>query len=262
MIKLPVIKRSACETVQEPRLLCAKCGAPTGAALDLFAALGLPRKLTLDSAGLEQLYHDLGRRIHPDRFANGAAHLRDASLCGTALLTRSYRTLRDPVSRGLYWLELHGHKLAENNKSVPADLAETVFEVQEQLADLREARGGGGEGADRLRAGIEDRRVELHGAIEAAQQELAQNFARWDALPETHGAQSDGRNGVPSAADDGKRDALVADALPDASGVRNNSDRSKRDASVAELKSILSKIAYLRTLIRDIDRELDSAQAA
>ena len=35
-----------------------------------------------------------------------------------------------------------------------------------------------------------------------------------------------------------------------------------RDALVMELKTVLSKIAYLRTLIRDIDRELDSAQAA
>jgi molecular chaperone HscB len=210
--------------------LCAKCGAPIGAALDFFAALGLPRKLAIDSARLEQIYHDLGRRIHPDRFANGAAVLRDASLRGTALLTRAYRTLRDPVSRGLYWLELNGHKLAENNKSVPADLAETVFEVQEQLADLREARSGGGVGADQLRGEVENRRMELHGAIEAGQRELAQNFARWDALPAARG---------PSDVMDGGRDALVA-----------------------ELKSVLSKIAYLRTLIRDIDRELDSAQAA
>jgi molecular chaperone HscB len=202
-----------------------------GATLDLFAALGLPRQLSIDSTRLEQVYHDLGRRIHPDRFANRAANLRDASLRGTALLTRAYRTLRDPVSRGLYWLELNGYKLAENNQSVPADLAEMVFEVQEQLADLREARDGEGEAADRLRTRIEDRRAELHGAIEAARQELAQNFARWDALPDTHGVQSD--------ADAGKHDGLVA-----------------------ELKSILSKIAYLRTLTRDIDRELDSAQAA
>ncbi|MEA2678406.1 MAG: molecular chaperone HscB [Candidatus Binataceae bacterium] len=247
-----MIKCSSCETVQEPRLLCAKCGAPTGAALDLFAALGLPRKLSIDSARLEQLYHDLGRRIHPDRFANGATNLRDASLRGTALLTRAYRTLRDPVSRGLCWLELNGHKLAENNKSVPADLAEMVFEVQEQLADLREARGGGGTEADRLRAGIEDRRVALHCAIEAAQQELAQNFARWDALSDAPGVQSNARpdtHGGPS------------DAPPDMQGVQSDA-AGERDALVAELKSILSKIAYLRTLIRDIDRELDSAQAA
>jgi len=228
--------------------LCAKCGAPIGVALDFFAALGLPRKLAIDSARLEQLYHELGRRIHPDRFANGAAALRDASLRGTALLTRAYRTLRDPISRGLYWLELNGHKLADNNKSVPADLAETVFEVQEQLAELREARDGGGDGADQLRGEVENRRAELQNAIEAAQQELAQNFTRWDALPSS----------------------ARSDAGPDASGVpldarngaRSETGRGAPDALIAELKSILSKIAYLRTLLRDIDRELDSAQAA
>ncbi len=215
-----MIKCQACDREQQPRLLCAQCGAPLGAGLDLFAALGLPRKLTIDPARLEQTYHDLGRRIHPDRFASKSVRLRDASLRATALLTRAYRTLRDPVSRGLYWLELNGHKLADNNKSVPADLAEMVFEVQEQLADLRVARDGSGGEAERLRGAVDERRTELHRMIEGGSRELVQNFARWDA----HGAG--------------------------------------RDALVMELKLVLSKIAYLRTLIRDIDRELDSAQAA
>ena len=35
---------------EEPRLTCPECGAPLGVELDLFAALGLPRKLVLDSA--------------------------------------------------------------------------------------------------------------------------------------------------------------------------------------------------------------------
>ena len=74
------------------------------------------------------------------------AAVRDASLRATALLTRSYRTLRDPVARGLYWLELNGEKLAENNKRVPPDLAELVFEVQEQLAEMQLTRPGGGDG--------------------------------------------------------------------------------------------------------------------
>src|ERR1700683_927605 len=113
-----MIKCPSCERDQEARLLCANCGAPLGVTLDLFAALGLPQILTLDPSELEQVYHDLGRRIHPDRFANGSVSLRARSLRGTALLTRAYRTLRDPVSRGLYWLELNGYKLADNNKSV------------------------------------------------------------------------------------------------------------------------------------------------
>jgi molecular chaperone HscB len=225
-----MIKCPSCECEQEPRLLCAQCGGPLSAGLDYFAALGLPRQLTLDPARLEQIYHDLGRRIHPDRFANNSVKLRDASLRSTALLTRAYRTLRDPVSRGLYWLELNGHKLADNNKSVPADLAEMVFEVQEQLADLRTARDSGKGEAEGLRGAVDERRTELNRMIEGAQRELAQNFARWDALQ--------------------------------AHDVRDGAESAARDALVMELKTVLSKIAYLRTLIRDIDRELDSAQAA
>jgi molecular chaperone HscB len=219
-----MVKCQSCAREQEPRLLCAQCGGPLGVGLDLFGTLGLLRKLTVDPARLEQLYHDLGRRIHPDRFADKPVKLRDASLRGTALLTRAYRTLRDPVSRGLYWLELNGHKLADNNKNVPADLAEMVFEVQDQLADLRAARDGGEGETERLRGGVDERRTELNRMIEAAQRELTQNFAHWDAL--------------------------------------DHHDDASRDALVMELKTVLSKIAYLRTLIRDIDRELDSAQAA
>jgi molecular chaperone HscB len=226
-----MIKCQSCDSAQELRLLCGQCGAPLSTALDLFSALGLPHKLTLDPATLEQTYYDLGRRIHPDRFASREASLRDLSLRGTALLTRAYRTLRDPVSRGLYWLELNNHKLAENNKNVPADLAEMVFEVQEQLSDLRAARDAGANAAEPLRVEIQDRRAELHGLIEGTQRQLARNFARWDARP-TNDAYDLSSDGVGS------------------------------DALVTELKAVLSKTAYLRTLIRDIDRELESVQAA
>lgn len=185
--------------------------------LDCFAALGLPRKLTIDPHALEERYHELGRRIHPDRFVSSPPRIRTASLTGTALLTRSYRTLRDSVSRGLYWLELNGEKLAENNRQVPPELAATVFEVQEQLAELRKADSANGA----LRSAVEARRKELGETMDELGGKLAQNFARWDA-----------------------------------------SDGLDRAELVAELKATLSKIAYMRTLIRDVDRELDSSKAA
>ena len=216
-----MVKCPSCDRQQQPSLLCAECGAPIGAEVDCFAALGLERKLTLDPASLERIYHDLGRRIHPDRFAAKPVALRDASLRATALLTRAYRTLRDPAARGRYWLELHGHKLADNNKNIPASLAEIVFEVQDQLAELRAARNGDGGMVERLRGGVDERQEELSGMIDEAERELARNFARWDA---GHG--------------------------------------SANDALVNELKTLLSKIAYLKTLLRDVARELDSAQAA
>src|SRR5262249_56315874 len=101
----------SCARPQQPRVTCAHCGAPLAADLDLFNALGLPRLLQIDITELERAYHELGRRIHPDRFALASAEVRDASLRATALVTRAYRTLRDPISRGLYWLELNGYKL-------------------------------------------------------------------------------------------------------------------------------------------------------
>ena len=170
----------------------------------------------LDPDELERIYHELGRRVHPDRFANRPAAVRDASLRSTALLTRSYRTLRDPVSRGLYWLELNGEKLAENNKRVPPELAELVFDVQEELARLREANGA----EEGMREKVVARNSELERTMREAQQELAANFARWD-----QGGAGD------------------------------------RGRLVAELKTILSRIAYLRTLIRDVGRTLEPSAA-
>ena len=208
-----MIQCPSCGRRQGPRLTCEDCGAPLGAELDGFAAFSLPRKLVLDTSALERVYHELSRQIHPDRFAQGSAPVRDASLRSTALLTRSYRTLRDPIARGHYWLELRGEKLADNNKTVPPDLAELVFEVQDELSELREA------GSERLRERTRARRRELDDASNSLQRDLAQNFERWD------------------AGGDSKQLS-------------------------AELKAVLSKLAYLRTLIRDVDRELENLRAA
>ncbi len=212
-----MIECPSCGRRQEPRLICESCGAPLGADLDCFAAFALPRKLSIDSSSLERIYHDLSRTIHPDRFAQGTARARDASLRSTALLTRAYRTLRDPVARGLYWLELRGQKLADNNKSVPPDLAELVFEVQDELSELREASSSN---LQALQARTTARRAELESAMNGLHDELARNFDRWDA---------------------GAGDAAQL---------------------VTDLKAVLSKIAYLRTLIRDVDRGLENLKAA
>ena len=172
----------------------------------------------IDLGALERRYHELSRKIHPDRFASSAAPVRDASLRATATLTRSYRTLRDPVARGLYWLELNGEKLAENNKRVPPELAELVFEVQEQLAEMHDAPADS-DATRELAAEIVARRGQLQATMDARLAELERNFVKWDQRPD---------------------DNMLT----------------------LELKAILSSIAYLRTLIRDVDRALDNSKAA
>jgi len=166
----------SCGRRQGPRLICENCSAPLGAEVDGFAAFSLPRKLVLDTSTLERVYHERSRQIHPDRFAQGSARLRDASLRSTALLTRSYRTLRDPIARGRYWLELHGSPLGERNNQVPPALAELVFETQEHLAELRGASDPGA-----ARESIESAYADIDARLRALVAELEARYAVWDA---------------------------------------------------------------------------------
>jgi molecular chaperone HscB len=214
-----MVRCPKCSEAQAPQLCCGKCGTPLGADLDGFAALGLERKLVIDLARLEHGYHERGRQVHPDHFAGESASVRAASLKSAANLTKAYRALRDPVARGLYWLDLHGRKLSDGNQSVPADLAMTVFAIQEQLAELRETVATPAISVNRNE--IEEQRVRVQAELAAALAALGGNFVAWDGRME------------------GEEEALFA-----------------------ALKSVLARIAYLRTLLRDIDRALEIAQAA
>jgi molecular chaperone HscB len=207
----------SCGRVQEPRLLCVECQAPVAPDLDYFATLDLPRRLLINSRTLEEHYHEFGRRVHPDRFANAPVKVRAVSLRATALLTRAYRTLQDPIARGNYWLELNGQKLAQNNQQVPPELAAKVFEVQEAIEELQHASTEESAGA---RSNLLARREEVRAQLQGALSELHRIF-----------------------------------------GVIDES-AGPREQQFECLKLALAKIAYLKTLMRDVDKALDIRAAA
>jgi len=201
------------------QLVCAGCGvvAPAAPESDYFAVFSIPRRPTIDLSDLEQRYYAVSRALHPDLFHDRPPAEQAASLRMTALVNRAYKTLKDPVARGLYWLELHGESLGRDNERVPPALAARVFEVQEQLEELRAARKSGPADAETTAiAGVRD---ELRADLDGCDARLARNFERF--------AIVDGR-----LAADGGSDAL------------------------AETKKILAELHYVRTLLRDVDREL------
>jgi molecular chaperone HscB len=158
-------------------LVCLHCEAPQPlpAAADLFSVLGLPRRLVVDRAGLEERYHAASRVVHPDRHQEAAERNRELSLVASATVNRAYRTLREPVARGRYWLELHDAPLGERNNQVPPALASLVFDTQEQLEALRD-----GASADARRA-VEEVRVELDARVRGLVSQLEDRYAAWDA---------------------------------------------------------------------------------
>lgn len=188
-----------------PGLACPGCGAvqPVPAEADLFAVLGLPRRLALDPGELERRYHDASRAVHPDRYQTATARERELSLAASAVVNRAYRSLRDPVARGKYWLDLHGAPLANDSKAVPSEIAAQVFETQEKLAELRAARGTE---ADALRDGV---RI--------------------------------------------LRDGLAARLASLRDGLGTLYVGNGASASLDELRRRLAEIAYLRTLLGDVE---------
>src|SRR6266852_3062646 len=102
---------------------------------DFFSFLGLPRKLNLDMADFEQRYRALSRQFHPDYFYNATPAERRASLENSSYLNDAYRTLRQPIARVEYLLQLEGLAARgpeEASKQVPAALLEEVFALNEE----------------------------------------------------------------------------------------------------------------------------------
>ena len=153
---------------------------------DYFRFLGLPRKLNISASELEQNFRLLSRQFHPDYFYNATPAERRASLERSSYLNDAYRTLRQPISRMAYLLELEGlgatsAQRGEGETQVPPALLEEVFALNEELDDIRALRESGAAVEEwkarlgRARQPIEEKRA----AHESQLEELA---ARWDAL--------------------------------------------------------------------------------
>jgi molecular chaperone HscB len=165
---------------------CPACGRiqplPQGA--DFFSFFGLPRKLTLDLEILEQRFHSFSWKLHPDHFARASEEERQLSLDLSSQLNDAYRTLRDPVARVEYLLGLSAmRKEGQKKQQAPPELLEEVFELNESLDELREARASGGnaEQMSGLRAKLEFAQHKFESSLADVDKELASVSTDWDA---------------------------------------------------------------------------------
>ena len=131
--------------------LCASCKAilPPDAGTDRFAVLGLPRRFEVDLGAAESAYKELSRQLHPDRFARADPRARKAALARTVQLNDAWRTVKDPLRRAEYLLELAGYALAGGEKSpemsktrkvaAPPTFLIEIMELRDELATAQQA---------------------------------------------------------------------------------------------------------------------------
>src|SRR3954452_6248995 len=150
---------------------------------DYFRFFGLPRKLNVDAADLEQRFRTLSRQFHPDYFYNATPAERRASLEQSSYLNDAYRTLRQPISRIEYLLNLEGMAPsgpAEAARQVPPALLEEVFALNEELDEIRELRGTGAP-TQEWRARLERARQPIEAKRIDHEQQLQALAGQWDA---------------------------------------------------------------------------------
>jgi molecular chaperone HscB len=149
--------------------------------MDHFEIFGLPRKLRLDAAELQQRYYELSRRTHPD-IHQGAPPEDQAQILETsARLNAAYRALRHPIARVEYLVRLEeGRETAEGaavKPKAPPELLAEMFELQEALA---EAKAGGLDAGGRERLAAE--REQLLARHREEEERLAGPLSEaWDA---------------------------------------------------------------------------------
>ncbi len=128
----PVAKRA---------LFCHTCGAvqPPGQA-DHFARFGLDRNFQIDAGDLDRRYFGFQRNLHPDRFARRSARERAIAESQSASLNQAYETLKEPLTRAAYLLELAGIRSPAAHAATVDD-EELLSEAMENREALMEAEG-------------------------------------------------------------------------------------------------------------------------
>ena len=221
---------------------CEACGKVQPAApVDYFTFFGLPRKLDLDIAALEKDFYELSRKLHPDLNARAGSQEQEWSLQQSSLLNDAYRTLKDPIKRTQYLLQVEGVELEEQSKNateqarstghlkkqiVPPDLLEEVFELNMQLEELRMQKKMG-EDDPALIEEIGRQRLELEEKHASLLAELQGRWSVWDGLIQRQ------QNGQPVSEEERKQE---------------------RDKMVG----LLNRRNYIRNLVRDVSEALQN----
>jgi molecular chaperone HscB len=199
---------------------CSSCGKllQLPQALDYFALFEMPRKLWIEMSGLEQKFLQLSWKLHPDNFVNATEQERELSLKHSSELNDAYRALRDPVARVEYLLGIEGaRKEGEHKQQAPPELLQEVFELNESLDELREAKASGGD------------LKELKARLESVEKNFQQKLGDVDAQLQVAAGEWDA--------------ALTGDA-------------AKRKIIMTRLNELLNRRSYIRNLVTNVTKEL------
>lgn len=210
-----------CQSEVSGEYFCERCVKvqPVSKELDYFTCFGFPRRLSIDQQKLESKFYELSRAFHPDFYQNKSDAEQTISLGNSAMLNTAYRTLRDPIQRAEYLLDLEAGAVKDIRTTPPADLFEEILELQETLDEFRASDRSSDAGVT-LRAKLQSERVTLEQRQRDMEAQLQQLFSRWDVLQDR--------------------------------GEATNQARTERTQILKQMRDILSNRTYVKNIVNDL----------
>jgi molecular chaperone HscB len=132
---------------------------------DYFALFQLKPQFKIDRQALESAYLTVQQKVHPDMHAQASDSDKRVSMQLSALANSAYRTLMNPIQRGLYMCARNGvDPQLETNTAMPAQFLMQQMEWRETLDDVR----GQPSELDQLYKEVEQTRANLLKEVELA----------------------------------------------------------------------------------------------
>ncbi len=108
---------------------------------DHFALFGIAPSFRAEGWSLDKRFREIQARIHPDKFVRAGEAERRLSMQWATRVNEAYQTLKNPLSRAQYLLDLFGQGIdKENNNSMPPEFLMEQMEWREAVAEARQAQ--------------------------------------------------------------------------------------------------------------------------
>ncbi len=122
---------------------------------NFFELFQLPVEFQVDQALLSERYRELQKSVHPDRFAGEDERQQRLAVQYAAYVNEGLETLKLPLNRSLYLLDLAGHSVdLENNTIMDTAFLMEQMELREAVSEIREHQDPESE-LDRLMAQVD-----------------------------------------------------------------------------------------------------------
>ena len=106
---------------------------------DYFALFQIKPQFKIDRQALESAYLTVQKQVHPDLHAGGSEAEKRVSMQMATLANSAYRTLMNPIQRGLYLCAKNGvDPQLETNTTMPATFLMQQMEWRETLDEARD----------------------------------------------------------------------------------------------------------------------------